>query len=87
MRRINNPNDDYCELSQKCIKFFTEQAGNKALYAEQYYGGYVGNLAVDQNLHNAIREAINATGLKKAGGMDTHGNSIFYNGQTIKIKM
>ena len=84
--RITNPNDDYCKLNQDCVKFFVEKAGKKALYAETYYGGYCGTMATDDKLHQAINEAVEKYGLKKAGGLDTHGNCIFYNGQKIKQK-
>ena len=81
--RISNANDDYCELNKKCIQYFTETVGSKGLYIEKYYGSYNGNLATDKKLHEAINQAIDESKLNKAGGLDTHGNNIFYNGQKI----
>ena len=82
--RIVNPNDDYMKLNQDCVRFFKEKAGDKALYAEVYYGGYKGSMATDEKLHDCIKSAVEDMGLLKAGGMDTHGDSIFYSGINIK---
>jgi len=82
--RIVNPNDDYTKLNQDCVRFFKEKAGDKALYAEVYYGGYKGSMATDEKLHDCIKSAVEDAGLLKAGGMDTHGDSIFYSGINIK---
>ena len=82
--RIVNPDDDYKKLNQDCIRYFKDVAGDKALYAEVYYGGYKGTMATDDLLHKYIKEAVENLGLYKAGGMDTHGQSIFYSEINLK---
>jgi len=82
--RIVRPEDDFRKLNQECIRYFKDTAGDKALYAEVYYGGYEGNMATDELLHEHIKKAVENFGLYKAGGMDTHGTSIFHSGIELK---
>lgn len=68
------------EVTKSAIKHFKETAGDKAFYVENYYAGYYGDVALDTQLHKTINNACDDLKLYKAGGIDTHGDSIFYNG-------
>lgn len=71
--------ENHREAMAALIKKFKETAGEKALYVEQYYGGYYGSVAKDERLHQSIAATCDKLNLLKAGGMDSHGESIFFN--------
>lgn len=79
-------NEDYCDATAKVITHFKDAAKDKAFYVENYYASYFGNLQTDKKLHNTIANTCAALKLYKAGGIDTHGNSIFYSGNKIHHK-
>jgi len=74
------PDEDHCRATAQVIKHFKDTAKDKALYVENYYASYYANLQTDTKLHNTIANTCAALKLYKAGGIDTHGNSIFYSG-------
>lgn len=77
--RVQN-GDDYCDATVAMMKHFKDKAQDKALYAENYYASYFGEMAVDERLKDTINKTGAALDLYKAGGIDTHGTSIFYSG-------
>ena len=77
--RIYQDKDPY-ETTQETMKHFKDIVGSRGLYAECYYGGYSGKLATDEQLYKTIEKSCEQLGLYKAGGLDTHGESIFYSG-------
>ena len=83
--RVQNKSD-YLDATEEMIRFFKDTAKDKALYTEHCYASYAKELATDKNLHNTIKNTADAVGLYKAGGIDTHGNSIFYGGHVIQTK-
>ncbi len=80
IRKFINENESPYEVTKSAIKHFKETAGNKSFYVENYYAGYYGDVALDDNLHKTINDTCDKLKLYKAGGIDTHGDSIFYNG-------
>lgn len=80
--RIYSDKNPY-EAEAELIEHFKNVVQNRALYAECYYSSYYGSLATDEQLHKTIDKTCDNLGLYKAGGIDTHGESIFYNGEII----
>ena len=78
--------DDYCDATAKTIKHFKDTAKDKALYVENYYASYFGNLNTDKKLKKTIEQTCDALNLYKAGGIDTHGDSIFYSSNKCNAK-
>lgn len=74
------PTENHCKAVESVITHFKTYAKEKALYTEAYYGSYRGKMATDTELCNSILSTTNSLNLYKAGGMDTHGNSIFHSG-------
>lgn len=66
------------EAMRAYISFFRRAAGARALYVEAFYQAYSGALAANVEEYHTILNAITAERLYAAGGMDTHGGSIFY---------
>ena len=64
---------------KKYISMFSSFAKDKALYTEVYYQSYDGEIAKDRNLLKTVERTTRNLGLLAAGGIDTHGKSIFYN--------
>ncbi len=83
--RIKDDKNPY-DTTRELIKHFKDIAGDRGLYSEAYYSSYYGNLATDSQLYDTIVKACDDYGLYKAGGIDTHGEYIFYNGQNVKHK-
>ena len=84
-RRIKEDRDPY-QVTEETMTHFKDIVKDRALYAEAYYSSYPGTIALDKDLHKTIERTCEKLGLYKAGGIDTHGESIFYNGHQINIK-
>ena len=77
-RRVFNIEDIYTVIKDN-IRHFKECVGEKCLAVEKYYLGYYDDLATDTGLHKSIEDICDELKILKSGGIDTHGNSIFYN--------
>ena len=80
--RIKDDKDPY-ETIVETMTHFKDIVGDRGLYAEGYYSSYSGKLATDKKLYDTVIKTCDKLNLYKAGGIDTHGESIFYNGQNI----
>ncbi len=80
--RIGKDKDPY-KTTVETMTHFKDIIGDRSLYAEGYYSSYSNNLATDRKLYDTVIKTCDKLGLYKAGGIDTHGESIFYNGQNI----
>ena len=81
--RIGSDRDVYSTL-RETIKHFKDITKERGLYTEAYYSSYFGNLATDKKIYDTIIETCDDIHLYKAGGIDTHGESIFYCGTKIE---
>ncbi len=66
------------EALRQYIHVFKSLLGPRAFYVEAFYQAYTGDLATNALGFRTILETAAAERLLVAGGMDTHGNNIFF---------
>ena len=84
-KRIYEDKNVY-EALREVIERFKSVTKERALYLEAYYSSYSGDLATDNNMLDTVIRACDELELYKAGGIDCHGESIFYRGKSVKQK-
>lgn len=70
--------ESYINAIKKYIDDFAQGAKDQALYVENYYQSYDGQISQDKKLLKEITEETKRVGLYCGGGIDTHGTRIFY---------
>ncbi|MDO4628560.1 MAG: hypothetical protein Q4C70_05210 [Planctomycetia bacterium] len=78
LRRILVEPQYQTEAMRQYIHLFKILLGSRAFYVEAFYQAYTGNLATNMVEFRTILETAAAEHLLVAGGMDTHGNNIFF---------
>ncbi len=69
----------YLDAMKQYIKTFANIAKDRILYMEVHYQSYDSDIAEDTKLLKTVEKTTQNLGINSAGGIDTHGKSIFYN--------